>query len=260
MLKIIFLILVVSINLLQAKEANKLKFGTGLSFISVPEYIGSSSQKQYILPYPYVYYKSDDLTIENNELFSHIYNKKDFFIDISLSGTLPVKNDSSSLRYNMKQLDPTLEIGPNFIYNLLYFNNETSYLSIKLPIRVIFSINFPNINHKGYITNPNLYLKYYFYKSVKIEISTGPTYATKEYHNYFYQVMPSDATIDRVRYNSKNGFGGWKTTTGFSYEKDNMRYGAFIKYYNLKNAVFLDSPLVNTNNSLFYGMFISYIF
>ncbi len=258
-LRILFITLVIFTNQLQAKQSRELKLGGGLGFISVPEYIGSSSQRQYTLPYPYIYYKSDDITIEKNMLFGHLYNKKDFLINLSISGTLPVKSDFSSLRYNMKQLDPTLEVGPNFIYKLVNFN-EKSFLSIQLPLRAVWSIDFPTIQDEGFVTNPNLHLKHYLGKTFKIELSTGPTYATKEYYNYFYEVKTEDVTANRTEYHSKTGYGGWKSTVGLSCEKNKIWYGAFVRYYDLKNTTFVDSPLVEENHALFYGMAMSYIF
>jgi outer membrane scaffolding protein for murein synthesis (MipA/OmpV family) len=260
MLKILLITLVIFIYQLEAKNNSELKLGAGFSFISVPEYIGSSSQKQYIVPYPYIYYKNNDITFEKNILFGHIYRKNDFSIDLSMSGTLPVKSDYSSLRYGMAQLDPTLEIGSNFIYKLFNFTNTHNYISIKLPIRTVFSLKLLNTHQQGYITNPNLYFQYYINQFIKLELSTGATYGTKKYHNYFYEVNSEDTTINRIEYHTKSGFGGWKTTAGLSYEKDNIWYGTFIRYYDLQNTIFLNSPLVDTNHSLFYGIALSYIF
>lgn len=260
MFKKILFIAVVLINYSEAKESNHLNIGAGLSFISVPEYIGSSLQKQYILPYPYIYYDSEDFTIEKNMLFRHLYHSKNVLIDLSFSGTLPVKSDSESLRFNMEELDPTIEIGPNFIYKLFYFDDEKSYISIELPVRSVWSIDFTNIHQEGYISNPNIYSKYYINKDTQLELSTGPTFASKEYHNYFYEVTLKDKTVNRSEYHSKSGYGGWKTSIGITHEKNNIWYGAFVRYYNLNNAVFLDSPLVSNNSALFYGVAISYIF
>ena len=260
MFKIIFLTFIFLISQLQAKEPTELKLGVGLSLISMPGYIGSSVQKQYIFPYPYIHYESEYLTVEKNMLFNHLYHANNFDIDLSLSGTLSVKNDSNSPRYNMKQLDPTLEVGPNFIYKLFNFKDKKSYLSIELPVRAVVSIDFPDIHHEGYITNPNLYLKYYTAKDIQLELSTGPTFATKDYYNYFYEVTAKDVTAHRQEYHSIGGFGGWKSTSGLSYQNNNIWYGAFVRYYNLNNAKFIDSPLVNQHSAVFYGTAISYIF
>lgn len=260
MLRILLVLITIFLNQLFAEESNKLKLGVGLSSLWVPEYIGSSVQKQYILPYPYIYYASEKLTVEKNMLFGHLYNSKDFDIDLSFSGTLPVRSDSHSLRYGMQQLDPTIEIGPNFIYTLYNFEDNYSYLSVELPIRSVWSVDFPNMHHIGYITNPNMNLNYYFQTHLQLEVNTGPTFATKDYHNYFYKVSSFDITSKRPEYNGAGGYSGWKSSVGVSYEKGNVWYGAFVKYYNLSNAIFMDSPLVEQNNAIFYGVAISYIF
>jgi len=255
----IFTVLIVFCNLLFAKEISSLRVGAGMSFVSLPEYIGSAEQKNYIFPYPYVYYNSENFTLEENTLFRHLYHSENFVVDLSFSGTLPVESDKDSLRYGMKKLDPTLEIGPNFIYKLVYFN-ETSYLSLELPIRTVFSIDFPKMKSQGYLTNPNLYIKYFIQQNLKIELSTGPTFANKKYYNYFYEVKQNDVTVKRKKYQSKSGYGGWKSTIGISQENDKIWYGGFMRYYDLTNAKYIDSSLVNDSKALFFGVAISYIF
>ncbi len=257
---IIFLIILLN-QIVASDENTNLNLGGGIAYISLPEYIGSSGQKNYLVPYPYIYYTSKNLTIEKNTIFNHLYRSANFEIDISLSGTLPVKDSIHSLRTGMKQLDPTLEIGPNFIYKLIHFEDKKGYLSFEMPIRIILSTDFSDLNHQGYVTNPNLYIKYYLQHTSQIEFSSGPSYNTRKYNNYFYEVTSNDMTEKREEYHSKGGYGGWKTTLGLSSTAfENIWLGAFIRYYNLNHAVFTDSPLVSKENALFYGLAFSYIF
>ncbi len=259
MIKLWFILFVVYCIGLQAEDNTTKKLGIGISFISLPEYIGSSVQKNLFFPYPYIYYDSDNLTIEKNKVFGHLYSN-DFNIDLSLSGTMPVKNDDNSLRYEMKQLDPTLETGIKFIYKMVYFKNTNSYISIELPIRTVWSVDISNTNNIGYITDPNLHINYYFTNLLQLQLTFGPVFATKKYYNYFYEVTSKDTTPTREKYSSQSGYGGWRNTIGIAYEEKSFWYGAFIKYYNLKDSKFENSPLVDKSSAVFYGLAISYIF
>jgi len=255
MKKLIFSLLFI-ITILNGKDDYRLDYGIGVAYINIPEYIGAKNTIQYVLPYPYIYYSSKKLTIEKNSLFKHIYNSKKFKIDMSFSGTVPVKSDSDSLRYGMDDLDLTLEAGPNFIYKYLRYDNVS--IDLNLPIRAAFSVG-DSINYIGYLYNPNISLRYYI-NDLEIEAQAGVVYADDNYYSYFYDVDTNDVTNTRYQYSSKSGFGGYKTSIGFSYIQKDMFYGGFIRYYDLSDAVFKDSSLVDSNHATFVAFKIGYIF
>jgi len=250
------LVLLLIFSTLNSKENYTLDYGIGIAYINIPQYIGAKNTLQYTLPYPYLYYSSKKVTIEKNRLFKHIYNSKRIKIDMSFSGTVPVKSDEESLRYGMKDLDLTLEAGPNFIYKYIRVKNIN--IDFNLPIRAAFKIG-NSIDNIGYLYNPNISFKYYKYK-FEFEAQIGASYANDNYYNYFYEVKSKDVTSSRYEYSSKGGFGGYKSSIGFSYLTKHMFYGGFIRYYDLKNAVFKDSSLVNSNHAIFVAFKIGYIF
>jgi outer membrane scaffolding protein for murein synthesis (MipA/OmpV family) len=255
-MKIVFFSLLFTLSILNAKDDYTFDYGIGMSYINIPEYIGAKNTTQYVLPYPYIYYSSKKITIEKNSLFKHIYNSKKFKIDMSFSGTVPVKSTIDSLRYGMEDLDLTLEAGPNFIYKYIRIKNIN--IDFNLPIRGAFAIG-NSIDTIGYLYNPNISFRYYKYQ-LEFEAQIGVSYANKDYYNYFYEVTQKDRTSNREIYSSKSGFGGYKSSIGFSYLTKHMFYGGFIRYYDLKNAVFKDSSLVNSNHATFVAFKIGYIF
>jgi outer membrane protein len=256
----IFITLICAILLLnvEAKEKSVLKIGSGVSFISIPEYIGSSNQKSFLLPYPYIYYKNKNTTIEKNKIFKHLYKKNNVKIDISISGTIPVESRINSLRYGMNNLDPTIEVGPNFIFGVL--KNNSSFVNIEFPLRTIWSVNLSNINSLGYNFSPNIYIKYFLNTYFELNIRSGFTFASKKYNNYFYEVKDKYMTQNRDKYQSYSGYTGYKNTFSLLYRNKNILVSSFARYYDLKEVVFKNSPLVSSSYSLFYGMAISYIF
>ena len=250
------LVLFFCIYYLNASDNKVLNYGIGISYINISQYIGAKNTLNYVLPYPYLYYSSKKVTIEKNRLFKHIYNSEKFKIDMSFSGTVPVKSDKNSLRYGMEDLDLTLEAGPNFIYKYIRIKNID--VSLNLPVRGAFSIG-NGIKSVGYLYNPNISFLYHKY-NFEFEAQIGASYASENYYNYFYEVKQKDATINRNMYSSKGGFGGYKSSVGFSYLTKHMFYGGFIRYYDLKKAVFKDSSLVNSNHATFVAVKIGYIF
>jgi len=237
--------------------ASNLTKGIGVASINIPEYIGSSNSKVLVVPFPYIDYKSKTLNIKKNRLFNNLFLSNLMKIELSLSGTIPVKSDISSLRYNMEDLDPTLEIGPNFIFNLLEQNNYL--LTFELPLRSIFSVNSKKIDYIGLNLTPKVVFEYE-YNYLTIFLSTGPTFSNKKYNNYFYEVKSYDSTLIRPMYNSSGGYSGWKSSIGISITKNEFYYGAYVRYYNLSNAKFENSPLVDTKKAIFAGLSCAYIF
>jgi len=250
-------LLILFISLSTCIFASSLTKGMGIASVSLPEYIGSSNTKVLVVPFPYIDYKSDSLNIKKNRLFNNLYSSNYFDIELSLSGTIPVKSDIKSLRYNMEDLDPTLEIGPSLIYKLSVQDNYK--LTVELPIRTIFSINSKKIDYIGFNVNPQVAFEYK-YNNLTISLLSGPTFASKKYNNYFYEVKDFDVTYLRPKYTAKSGYSGWKNSIGISLLKDGFYYGAYLRYYNLSHAKFEDSPLVNTNQATFAGVSCAYIF
>jgi len=256
----IFFFLFLSLISIEAKEKTVQAVGMGISYISLPEYIGSSNQQQFLLPYPYIYYKSEKLTIKKNKISNHLYKKANQAIDISFSGTVPVKCDKDSLRYGMIDLDPTFEVGPNFIHKLYKFEDKKSYINIEFPVRTVWAVNLKHIRSIGYNFSPNIYLKYFYSDNLTMSFSSGPTFATSKYNDYFYAVNNESVNNSREEFNSSGGYTGLKNSIVFSYEKDKLIMSSFLRYYDLENVKFENSPLVSKKNAFFYGMFLSYVF
>jgi len=257
--KVLFVILIMVLNL-NAKDKTIVKIGAALTYVSLPEYIGSSNRLSYLFPHPTVYYKSKSFTVEKNKVFNHLYKKNKLSIDISFSGTVPVKNDKKSLRFEMDDLDPTLEVGPNFMYKLTSNKNKKYYINIEVPVRSIWSLNLKQINNVGYSFSPKIYSKYKFNKRNNISFSFGPTFASSKYNNYFYEVKLHESNANREIYTSSSGYTGWANSIVYRHERKKMAISFFLKQYDLKDAKFEDSPLVAKRYSTFYGGGISYLF
>jgi len=105
-------------------EASELDLGIGFSGLSYPDYVGSSHQNNIIIPYPYIYYRSDKLQIDNEGLQRKLFSINDLTLKLSLSGTLPV--ESRGAREGMDDLDAAGEIGPSLLYNL--YKNDAFYI------------------------------------------------------------------------------------------------------------------------------------
>lgn len=251
--QLLLILLVLSSSFAQEE---KLEMGAAIGYINYPSYIGSKSRINKTLPFPYIYYQSDKVSLTRSGLKAKLFNYDRLHLGMSISGMLPVESDG--LRTGMNKLMPALEVGPEIEWNLL--SSETSQLNFKFPLRGAIATDFSDTNFIGYLFEPKLSYSYKDNQS-KLTLSVGPVFATKDYFDYYYEVKPEYVTTTRNQYSTpKKGYGGFRYSVGYSYKIKNYWFGSFVRYYNINNAVFRDSPLVETNKAFFYGASFAYIF
>ena len=256
-MKIIVFLFIVSIAAIsQELDNEKSEFGVGAGYVSSPLYIGSSVKKSYVAPFPYIDYRGKYLNINREKIYNNFYDNNNLKIEISASGMLPANSSSNSAREGMPDLDLALDIGPNFIYNI--YKDKNSDFTLEMPVRAMFTFG-SHIDYNGYLVNMNLHYKKYF-NGYKFEYTTGLVWGDRDYHNYYYEVQSQYKTAIREEYHPSSGYGGWQNSLSMTKRSGDFWYGFFIKHYSLSSVVYKDSPLVEQNSALFYGIATSYIF
>ncbi len=236
-------------------NASTLDLGMGGGAMFYPDYLGSKNSNTLFLPYPYISYKSDKLTIDREGLKQKFLRYGNFALELSAAGSLPLS--SSGIREGMVDLDPALELGPALLYTV--YQDEALSLKVDLPIRAVVSTDFKSLNYRGYIYELRGELEYKF-NDYELQLHTGFVYSDSNYHNYLYGVGKNDVTNTRPFYEAKSGYTAYKTSLGLSKRFENIWAGAFVRHYNLNKSVITDSPLKEQNSALYGGIFVAYIF
>jgi len=244
--------LLISISFLNASTLD-LGFGTG--GMLYPDYLGSKHENILFVPYPYISYTSKNLTIDRDGLNGKLFTKKNISLELSASGSLPVK--SRGARESMNDIDSALEIGPALVYTL--YNSKGLNLKLDLPLRMVLSSDFKKIDYHGYVYEIRAELKYNF-DDYLFQLHTGGIWANSKYNNYLYGVGIEDSTDKRPVYHGKAGYNGYKTSIGISKKFKHVWTGAFARHYILTHNVFSNSPLKEKNSAIYGGLFIAYIF
>jgi len=262
-IKIIGLLLLLSLN--SSAMAQKLplwEVGVGLGSLYLPYYRGASQSKAYVLPYPYLVYRGEHLSVDAGSVRGYLFETKRTRLDISLAGGIPVPSEDNGERANMPRLDPTLELGPSLEIHLWQHATKKHSLMLNLPVRTSFSVSLDRTAQQGWSFSP--YLEYIIksprHGDWKTSLSLGPLYADSAYHNYYYQVETAYATATRPEYNATQGYSGSRITFTATKNINNLWLGAFIRYDNLSGAVFEDSPLVTKDNYLAIGAALTWVF
>lgn len=232
------------------------ELGIGAATMHFPDYRGSEQSHRYLLPFPAVIYRGDKLKVDRKGMRGLLFDSERVTLDISLDGAVPVDSDQNGAREGMPDLDAVFEIGPSLKFTLL--DSEPFELRLNLPYRYVYSSDFNHLDSRGTLFHPNLSFDYR--RSWNIGLSLGPLYGSQEYHNYYYSVAPEYVTTKRPAYQADGGYSGMRYTLGLSRRYNGFWLGAFIRYDDLNNAAFGDSPLLTQNHALMAGVSLAWFF
>ena len=247
------------------------ELGIGATAVHIPHYIGADDARDYALPFPYFVYHGKRWNVDRNFIYGKLLERGHLKIDLSLAGTPPVDSDDNDARAGMPDLDATGEIGPSIQYTLHHSNghhnngqhDDETIWRADLAIRKVVGTDFSHLDDAGHTFSPQLYFSQRWQSEDKarwqFESTFGPVYGDDRYHDFFYEVTPQYASAEREAYSPDGGFGGWRLAAGMTRRKDNFWFGAFLRYYDLSDAVFVDSPLVKHEHSLLVGVAFAWI-
>ncbi len=247
-------------------ESARWELGLGASAVHLPHYIGSDEAHQWLLPIPYFVYRGDHLQVDRNFIHGGLFERGRLKIDLSLSGTPPVDSDENDARRGMPDLDALGEIGTAFQYTLNA--DERHIWRVDLALRKAVATDFRSLSDAGYNGALQLYYAHVWQDGLhggdrgqwRLESSLGPVFGNARYHDYLYGVDAAYATDARPAYRADGGQGGWRWSLGVTRREGRFWIGAFIRGYQLDEAVFADSPLVRERDSVFAGVAMAWIF
>ncbi len=235
--------------------------GAGLSLVDVPHYAGSEQSQIYALPFPYIKYESKNVSLNRDGLKRYLLKSDNWDLDLSFSGTIPVDSDKNRARAGMPDLDWVGLAGPAFNYRI--FRDQNHQLKLIAPLRLGLATDFQQFDFVGWDFAPSLQWRYQIDRQGSVWntiASFGVEYGSRDYNDYYYSVAPEFQTESRNAYQASSGYGGYKLTFGVNRRKHNLWIGAFVRYRNLEQAVFEESPLVTTKNNYYLGFAVAWIF
>ena len=230
----------------QASEQPLWEFGLGVGAVVFNDYRGASAMHALPLPVPYFTYRGPILRADRDGLHSRFLDQRYVEFDLSANATAPVFSRSSAPRNGMPNLDTTVELGPSLIGHLWRADDGRLRLDLRAPVRNAITISSPP-RSIGWIFAPNLSLDYRPQGPAagwNLGVLSGPLYAQRRYHEYFYGVAPQYATAERPAYQAPGGYAGTQLLLAISRRYPNYWIGAYVRHDWLQAAVFSDSPLV----------------
>ncbi|MCI0507284.1 MAG: MipA/OmpV family protein [Gammaproteobacteria bacterium] len=240
------------------------EMGAGAGVLNAPHYRGSKTQANIVLPIPYAIYRGDILRVDREEgVRGKLFESKYINLDLSFAGNIPVPDIEDSARAGMPGLDLLLEAGPELEIKLWQSGTRNQNLWFNIPYRFVFSAGDPFLQYQGWTLSPYINYKINVRQSsafMRYSVSAGPIFAGSKYHNYFYEVAPEFVTPERQAYLAGSGYSGSRITASITRNAKKYFVGVFARYDNLEDAVFVDSPLVETRDYFIFGVAFAWIF
>jgi outer membrane scaffolding protein for murein synthesis (MipA/OmpV family) len=220
------------------------EFGLGPGAIVFESYRGSDTTHALPLPIPYVIYNGDFFKVDRDGVRGTLFDQKWLEINLSFNVTTPVRNDR--VRSGMPDLHSTVEVGPSFDIHLYRSKDARTKLDLRMPLRAAATVELtPHV--VGWTFSPNLNLDIkdpLGFDGWRVGLLSGPLFADRRYHDYFYSVAPQYATPTRPPFQGEGGYAGTQFLAALTRRYPKFWMGAYGRYDTLAGAVFINSPLV----------------
>jgi outer membrane scaffolding protein for murein synthesis (MipA/OmpV family) len=230
--------------------------GMGLGAMRLPHYRGADQSRSWLLPLPYVVYRGDVFKADREGARAEFLKSSDWRFDFSLAAGAPTDSEDNRAREGMRDLAPTLEFGPSFVWTAA--RGPGWKLETRVPLRGAMTLErHPRV--VGGVLSPNLNLDVEV-SGWDVGVYVGPVFGTRRQNGYYYDVPDADVRADRAAYRSGSGYAGSQVVFGTSRRFGDLWVGAFGKVDHLGGAVFEDSPIVRRKTTVAFGVGVSWVF
>jgi MipA family protein len=229
---------------LHADEQPLWEFGLGVGALGFEDYRGADTSHVYPTLVPYVAYNGKFLKADKDGVRGTLLNKDILELNLSFNVTTPVRNDR--VRSGMPDLRTTVEFGPAIDLHLWRSADSRFKFDLRAPVRAAFTVE-ASPKMIGWTFTPQFALDVVDpagFTGWNLGLLTGPLFADRRYHNYFYSVAPQYASLSRPEYQADGGYAGMQFLSAVSKRFPKFWVGAYARYDSLAGATFNDSPLV----------------
>ncbi len=237
------------------------ELGAGVGVMSLPGWRGADDRQNYVLPLPYFVYHGEVFRADRHGVRGVFFDRDRVELGVSVAGSPPTGSQRNSARVGMADLRATGEIGPQLDLTLWLSPDQTRLLKLILPLRAAFSLT-GSPESIGWVFSPALNLDVSDVAGQSgwnLGLRSGPIFATRRQHAYFYDVAPAEATASRPAYAAGGGYSGFQFIAALSKRYPKYWFGSFLRYDGLASADFEDSPLVAQKRYLAAGFGVAWI-
>lgn len=236
------------------------ELGVGAGVLLAPDYPTSSEQHLRAIALPYIVYRGNVIRIGDGQTARVVaFDSDRVELDMSFAAAFDAASEHNQLRQGMPDLDYMFQIGPQMkikLADFLFDDTSLGSLTLSLQARGVFSTDLGRIDHHGYVFEPMLQYKHFGFLSPKLDatISLKPQWASRQLHEYFFEVRPDYATATRQVYRSDGGYFGTGLNLYASYRVNEKFIGFFgVQTTSHHGAANANSPLYEKDFTVGFG-------
>lgn len=253
--------MVLAVALLGASNAGAQAYweaGIGVAALHLPDYRGADETHDYLLPFPYLVYRSERLRIDRSGIVARVFGTDRLELDASFTGNFALRSSGNRAREGMPPLHPMVEGGPELVYRIAGpRDRHKPRLDLRMAARAAFAVGGGRVSHEGWTLNPYLRLEQLdaFGSGFEFSATLGLLYGDRRYHDYLYSVAPSYATAARPAYDAPGGYAGIQSQLGAGRRFGRLWVGGYLRLDSLNGSAALEgSPLVRSHRYFSAGI------
>lgn len=185
-----------------------------------PVYPGAADHNFTLLPLPYPVYRGSRLHFGDDldEIAEgRVFAGSRVNLDINFNVNFGADSEDIPVRQGMPDLDLLLEIGPELEIKLNSRPAVEGELLLALQLRAAVSFDGSNASGRGILFNPELEyrLDQAFGTRNDWTLRWKSVWASEDYADYYYEVAPQFATMERPGFDASSGYIGSEFRVGF---------------------------------------------
>ena len=235
--------------------------GISSAALYAPDYRGADQMRTRALVLPYVVYRGDVLRADRDGLRAQLLDGQRIEFNLSAGLGLPVNSDRNDARRGMPEIDWVVELGPAMNVRLASWDGGRSDLQLRLPVRAAFALD-GGADYVGTLFTPGLRASFRdldWARGAVLRLTTGPQFATADYHRFYYGVEPAFATPTRPAYRPGAGYSGWEASMSLVKISGPWRLFGFGGVDLIHGAQFEDSPLIRRRSNWNVGFGVAFV-
>ncbi len=244
---------------LWARPGEKLplfELGVGGGFGVIPDYPASDNARLRGLLVPFAIYRGQIVKSDRDGgVRTRLLKGSSYEVNFSFSGSFPSDSEEGGVRQGMPDLDWLFEIGPQF--KLLFWQPGDRYrFEFHMPVRAVYSSNFTKTVDRGFVFNPELrfQLRDTPYDEANLLFILSSYMGTERINDYFYEVKPEFANLNRPEFRAKEGYIGSTFTIGQSFPLGDLTLYLMYSLSSYGGSTNKASPLYKKEWNQTYGM------
>ena len=197
-----------------AKEKPLFELGVVGGVGYLPDYPAAGQNHFNGIALPFPVYRGKIIRSDSKGLLrARAVHRPDFELDISLSGSLNADSEDNDARRGMPDLDYMAELGPRLQWTVARAARWAK-IDLELPARAVFSTDFSDLEHRGFLVEPELAYQHgnIFNTGTRLKLGLSAVFADEDLQDYFYQVDAKFVTAARPAFDAKGGYLGSKAS------------------------------------------------